>query len=106
MSEHNLHANQTQMKTANESVYLLASESSQPQIIAEHTLNSLFPTPAEENKIQQARHMLKDTGKSQTDEQIQTVIAEFEFLINEWLDEYEKHVFEGKTLKDLLQITF
>ncbi len=100
MKKEDLNANQLTIAQD----YSLTALSSQPQKLAKNSINSLFPTPAEENKIQQARSILKDIGKSQTDEQIQTAISEFEFLIYEWLDEYEKLMFEGKTLKDLLQI--
>jgi len=68
----------------------------------ETTINSLFPTQAEENKIARMRGHLGQTAKDLSDTQIETIVTEFQFLIDSWMDEYEKGVLNGKTLKEVL----
>lgn len=71
----------------------------------EKTLSAIFPQPQEENKVQKARRILGETAINLTDEQLETNLSEFEYLINDWLDEFEKYVFEGKTLKEIIKLT-
>lgn len=68
----------------------------------ETTLNSLFPTEQEENKVAKARKHLGETAKNLSDPQVENIISEFQFLIDSWMDEYEKEVFNGLTLKEIL----
>ena len=68
----------------------------------ENVLNSIFPGQTEENKIIKTRRILGETAKSLSDEQIQCIVSEFQFLIDSWLDEYERKVFRGITLKEVL----
>ncbi len=76
--------------------------SSNPQASIEQALNAIFPQQAEENKISKTRRNLGETAKTLSDEQIECINAEFQFLIDTWLDEYEKDVFEGMTLKEII----
>ncbi len=75
---------------------------SNPQKTLENALNAIFPQQIEENKALSTRRILSETAKSFSDEQIECLVTDFQFLINTWLDEFESHVFEGKTLKELL----
>lgn len=68
----------------------------------ENVLNSIFPGQSEENKIIKIRRILGETAISLSDEQIQCIVSEFQFLIESWLDEYERNVFSGITLKEVL----
>lgn len=68
----------------------------------ENVLQSLFPQQTEENKISRTRRILGETAKTFSDEQIECINSELQFLINNWLDEYEKDVFGGKTLKEVI----
>jgi len=72
-----------------------------PQTPLENAINSLFSTE-EESKIARMRGHLGETAKNLSDTQVETIITEFQFLIDSWMDEYEKEVFNGKTLKDVL----
>jgi len=65
-------------------------------------LSSVFPTQSEENKILRTRKYLGETANELSDEQIDCINSEFQFLIDSWLDEYEKEVFNGMTLKEVL----
>jgi hypothetical protein len=75
---------------------------SNPQKTLENALDTIFPQQIEENKVLSVRRILGETGKSFSDEQIECLVTDFQFLIDTWLDEFESHVFEGKTLKELL----
>jgi hypothetical protein len=45
---------------------------------------------------------LGEVSRNFSDEQMLVIISEFQFLIETWLDEYEKEVFKGMTLKEIL----
>ena len=66
-----------------------------------NTLNEMFPEQAHEDKtVQKAREIL---GEKYTTDDVKSQIASFEYLINIWMEEYEKKVFNNKTLKELIQ---
>ena len=75
---------------------------SSPQLQLENALSAIFPQPTEENQIISARRKLGETAKTLTDEQIECMVTDFQYLIDTWLDEFECEVFGGKTLKNLL----
>lgn len=66
------------------------------------SLQGIFPQNREENVVTKTRHILGEKAKTLSDEQIQYAVTEFQYLINAWLDEFEKDVFNGITLKELL----
>lgn len=68
----------------------------------ESTLNNIFPQPSEENKIIGIKRQLGESAQVLSDEQIEYLITDFQYLIDTWLNEFETHVFGGKTLKELL----
>jgi len=73
-----------------------------PQVQLKNALSAIFPQPTEENQIISARRKLGETAKTLTDEQIECMVTDFQYLIDTWLDEFECEVFGGKTLKKLL----
>jgi len=73
-----------------------------PLVSLENTLNSILPTQTEETNAIKTRKQLGETAKALSDEQIECIATEFQFLANTWLDEYERDVFDGKTLKEVL----
>ena len=69
--------------------------------IVSNSLDEMFPEQRHEDKIfKQAKDIV---GNTHTDEEVRSMIASFEYLISNWIEEYEKKVFENKTLKELLQ---
>ena len=54
--------------------------------------------------IQEARDILGESAQSLTDEQVFDLVNEIQYLVDTWLEEYEQQVFDGKTLKEVLQI--
>ena len=78
---------------------------SQPQNLFdpfENAFKEIFPQNTEENTIIKMRRMFGEKGKELSDEQIQCLNTEFQFLVDTWLDEFEKDVFNGMTLKEVL----
>jgi len=73
-----------------------------PQKTLDNLLQNIFPQNKDKNKVIQTRKLLDKTAENLSDEQIQCIVTEFQFLINSWLDEYEKEVFGGMTLKEIL----
>lgn len=63
----------------------------------------MFPEKKEEDRLQKARRILGSTIEGISDEQLEVYIAEFQYLITAWLDEYERKVFNGLTLREVLQ---
>jgi hypothetical protein len=37
-----------------------------------------------------------------SDEQVEVIAGQFQFLIDSWLDEFEKEIFDGLTLKEII----
>ncbi len=68
----------------------------------QNVLNRAFPKQSEENKFTRTRQLLGETAQTLSNEQIETVVTEFQFLIDTWLNEYEKDVFKGLTLKEVI----
>ncbi len=73
-----------------------------PLASLESALNSILPTQTEEINIIKTRRILAESAATLSDEQIECIVAEFQFLANNWLDEYEREVFNGMTLKEVL----
>lgn len=53
--------------------------------------------------IKDARKVLKQVGKEMDDLQIQTMVTTFQILIEGWLDNHERKIFEGKTLREIVE---
>ncbi len=69
----------------------------------EKAVNRIFTTDKKQNKFDKARKVLGESGKEITDEQLENYVSEFEYLANCWLEIFERQVFEGKTLEELLR---
>ena len=52
------------------------------------------------SSLQKAKEII---GDDYTVEELKEVITSFEYLINNWMEEYEKKVFNSKTLKEILK---
>jgi len=69
----------------------------------ETALQHIFPAKQEETRIQKARLIMGDDVKDLSDEDLDVYLTNFQYLIDSWLDEYEKQVFNNKTLKEILK---
>ena len=69
----------------------------------EITLQSIFPTKQEETKLIKARRVLGDIVTDISDTELESDLAEFQYLVDSWLDEFEKQIFDNKTLIEVLR---
>ncbi|MEI7690876.1 MAG: hypothetical protein WCI63_04620 [bacterium] len=68
----------------------------------ESALQNIFISNQEENRIQKARKIMGVKIDSLTDEELAIYLTEFQYLIDTWMDEYEKKLLNGKTLRETL----
>jgi len=68
----------------------------------ESALGRIFPTQQEDTQIQKARRIMGDAVKSLSDHELEVFLTEFQYLIEGWLDTYERSIFNGLTLQQLL----
>lgn len=73
-----------------------------PQSNLETALSSLFPRKDEESAVIRTRRNLGAVASDFSDEQIESINAEFQYLLDQWLDALEKNIFSGKTLVQVL----
>lgn len=67
------------------------------------SIQDLFPEQEyEEKSIQLAKKSLGVLSTEFSPEQLKTVITEVQFLTESWLDEFERRIFKGLTLQELL----
>lgn len=68
-------------------------------------INAIFIVVAmliEQKDIDEAREMLGDTAKDITDDELKDILVEIQYLVECWMEEYERTIFNGKTLNELL----
>ncbi len=56
----------------------------------------------DEIDIEKAKVILGDIAKKMNDDQLKDTCVEAQYLVESWLDDYERSIFEGKTLRELL----
>lgn len=52
--------------------------------------------------LNQIRELLKQQNIHMSEDELQTTITEFQYLIDIWLNDIERRLFNGKTLDELL----
>lgn len=66
-------------------------------------LHNLFPEQAYEEKvIKTAKDILGTLADEFNPDELKCVIAETQFLAESWLDEFEREIFSGQTLREFL----
>lgn len=66
-------------------------------------LNNIFPSQKVETRVQKTRRVLGDIVADLSDQELESYVTEFSYLLDSWLDEFERSIFDNKTLKELLQ---
>lgn len=67
------------------------------------SLDQLFPEQQyDEKRIKKAKETLGPLAKELSAEELSESLSEMQFLVNSWIDEFERSIFEGKTLNELL----
>lgn len=72
------------------------------QDVYENLNQQLSEQEKEQRSVLEARDILGNTAENLTDEQILSLVSEIQYLIDTWVEEFERKVYEGKTLKELL----
>lgn len=71
----------------------------------EKQLDNLFPEQKHEDKtIKRTKELLGNLANKFSDDEVQTIATEIQYLCETWLDTYERTIFKGKTLNELLNI--
>lgn len=67
------------------------------------SLNDLFPEQEIENKnLKRAKEILGEIAKEFSEDELKDVIAQVEYLAESWLDDFERDIFGGLTLREVL----
>lgn len=70
--------------------------------IFESISNRLSLSNSEDNKFMKMRKLLGKAAQGLSDEQIEALTINFQYLVDSWIDEYERKVFNGKLLREVL----
>lgn len=52
--------------------------------------------------LEEFKNILKAGGIVIEDDELEETLTKAKYLINQWLDSFERDIFEGKTLQELL----
>lgn len=67
------------------------------------SLDELFPEQQyDEKNLQRAKDILGEEAAQFTNGQLKDIVSEVQYLVESWLDDFERDIFEGLTLKELL----
>lgn len=67
------------------------------------SLNDLFPEQEIENKnLKRTKEILGEIAKEFSEDELNDVIAQVEYLAESWLDDFERDIFGGLTLREVL----
>ncbi len=69
----------------------------------DEALNRIFSNPQEETRLVRTRRIMGAAVAEVSDEDLEVYITELQYLIDAWLDDFERQVYDGLTLKQLLQ---
>lgn len=65
-------------------------------------MQRIFPAPQEETRMQKARRIMGEHVRELADEELEVFLTEFQYLIDGWFDSFERQVFDGLTLQQVL----
>ena len=97
----NIAPNSLEGLTNHEKIVTNSSISSNKTLEAD--LNSLIPTYEQETKLQKARRILGEVSLEVSDEQLGVFLTNIQFLIEGFLDDFERNSFNGLTLNQILK---
>lgn len=67
------------------------------------SLDELFPEQQyDEKRIKKTKEILGPLAKELSAEELNESLSEMQFLVKTWIDEFERKIFDGKTLNELL----
>lgn len=66
------------------------------------TLSPFVSQPNKEGQLEKSRRVLGEVASDLSDDDLQIFLTEIQYLINSWFDHYEKQIFNGQTLRQIL----
>jgi hypothetical protein len=67
------------------------------------SLDIMFPEQKRQDKdVARAKETLGELAKEFSAKEIKEIVTDIDCLVANWLDDFERSIFEGKTLKELL----
>lgn len=67
------------------------------------SIQELFPEQEyEERNFQKAKQILGELANNFSQSELRDIVAQVEYLAESWLDDFERDIFEGKTLNEVL----
>lgn len=79
-----------------------SAKSLSPMQPVSDALSRIFVSDQEQSRIQKIRNIMGDLVMCLADEELEAYMAEFQYLIDEWLDDFERQTFDGQTLGQML----
>lgn len=68
-----------------------------------HTaLKEIFPEEKEEALLRLVRKIMGEAVVELSDRELEVYVTKFQYLIDCWMDEFEKEIFNGLTLKQVI----
>lgn len=69
----------------------------------EGALSSIFPTQLQDDRLLQAKRLFGNDLAQTSDDDLQNHLTELQYLLDSWMDDFERDVFGGKTLRQLVR---
>lgn len=67
------------------------------------SLDVMFPEQKRQDKdVIKAKEALGELSKQFSEVELKEVITDIDFIVESWLDDFERDLFKGKTMKELL----
>lgn len=66
-------------------------------------LGAIFPTAEHDARLQQARRTMTDQLEGVSDQDLEAHLTGLQYLVDSWMDDFERGVFEGRTLSQLIR---
>lgn len=79
-----------------------AAKTSNPLEPIDAVLQRILNPNREQTALQRARQIMGASLADTTDEDLEIYLTEFQHLIDYWVDTYEREIFSGLTLRQLL----
>lgn len=73
------------------------------QFSLSQSLDVMFPEQKRQDKeLSKVREALGELASQFSDAEIREIIADMDYLVTQWLDDFERTLFDGQALKELI----
>jgi hypothetical protein len=69
----------------------------------EYGLNAFYGGKQEESRLSQARRILGQSAANLSDEDLEVKVSEFQYLLECWMDTFERSIFSNQTLTQIMK---